>query len=161
MEPSIALEVAREELKRIAYVFPEIEGTEIRVSNRMTVCAGKASMNRRTGQKWITLSLVVHQEGAITELRDTIRHEIAHIIAFGYGDFSHGEVWRRVVKKIGGSGQRTHKMQVAKRPARIFKIICNACGEVLGTQNARRKPSRWKQFSHKGCGGSLRVEEVQ
>lgn len=46
---------------------------------------------------------------SIAQMKDTVSHEIAHIVAFAvYGERGHGAAWKRVHRMLGGSASRTY-----------------------------------------------------
>lgn len=45
----------------------------------------------------------------IAEMKDTVSHEIAHIVAFAvYGERGHGARWKMVHRMLGGNGKRCY-----------------------------------------------------
>lgn len=91
------------------------------------------------------------------QMRDTLAHEIAHVIA-GI-DAGHGPAWKRAARSLGHSGERcatAHAAQAVgierQRKRRKVVAFCDRCGhEVI---RAKRLP-RNKAYSHPGCGGRI------
>lgn len=54
------------------------------------------------------------------QLRDTLLHEIAHVIA-GLGT-GHGPVWLEAARRLGCSGNRLHNMKSVKQMDEIWQL---------------------------------------
>ena len=106
-----------------------------------------------------------------SEVLDTIRHEIAHILsdrsantleAFRErkqnGGMPHGPEWRRMARNVGARPEAT--CSTATMPAPAFRLVCGCCGTVLQTAHRRNRKTLLK--SHTRCGragiGRLRWE---
>ncbi len=85
---------------------------------------GKCDYRRRI----ISLSRYLVELNGEHEVRDTILHEIAHILApRGAG---HGPRWRVVALAIGCNGQRCYGREVA-RPTPKHKGTCPNCYRII------------------------------
>lgn len=129
-----------------------LEGTTIRLSGRLTSSAGNACPKR----KEIGLSLPIFSlEENRGEYRNTVLHELAHIIA-GPRARAHGRQWREIFLNLGGNGQRTHQMRARGRH-RQHPVECEKCRESLEVstrlKNSIAKGKR--DYLHIGCGGVL------
>jgi predicted SprT family Zn-dependent metalloprotease len=94
------------------------------VFDRSKVRFGKCDYRRRQ----ISLSRHLVELNTEDEVRDTILHEIAHVLApRGAG---HGPVWRALAISIGCNGQRCYGREVV-RPAPKFRGICPSCRHVI------------------------------
>ncbi|WP_372845750.1 SprT-like domain-containing protein [Pontiella sp.] len=94
--------------------------------------------------KRITLAFDLARTGSDEAIRDTILHEIAHALVGR--KHHHDAVWKAQARAIGGSGERTHRLQFA--PPR-WSVTCeNRCW----TQTAQQRNS---QYVCRKCGGKL------
>lgn len=72
----------------------------------------------------ITLSRYFIALNPESEVRMTVLHEIAHVLA-GH-EAGHGIVWQRTARRIGHSGQRTNS--TATVPKGRYVATCSTCG---------------------------------
>jgi predicted SprT family Zn-dependent metalloprotease len=104
---------------------------------------------RRAGQccfstKTISIAFDLAANGSDTDIRDTLLHEIAHALIGK--KHNHGAEWKAKVVEIGGSAERTHRMEFA--PAR-WNVTCeNRCWTHVAQQRNSRLICR-------KCGGKL------
>ena len=76
-----------------------------------------------------THPLVVEQAG-IKQLKDTLRHEVAHALAILYdANASHDAGWRAWCLKVGAEPERCHNIQI-KKPSQ-YTMICSNTGKEL------------------------------
>ncbi|VGO14923.1 hypothetical protein PDESU_03493 [Pontiella desulfatans] len=95
-------------------------------------------------EKLITLAFDLARNGTDEDIRDTILHEIAHALVGR--KHNHDATWKAKAKEIGGSGERTHRLQFAPprwnvtcenrcwthtAQQRNPKLICSTCGSRL------------------------------
>lgn len=65
-------------------------------------------------EKEITLSDHYFETLPIPELRDVLRHEIAHaLVGFGHG---HNSVWKRKIMELGGTPRATRRISFENQP---------------------------------------------
>lgn len=87
------------------------------LNNRLKTTAGRAFYENNP--QYIDLSTELFWEYTEEFLRDTIPHELAHLVAYTvYGDPGHGKGWKEVVSHMGIKTSRLHNMvntQHAKR----------------------------------------------
>lgn len=94
------------------------------VFDRSKVRFGKCDYRR----KQISLSRQLVELNSEGEVRDTILHEIAHVLApRGAG---HGPAWKSLALSIGCNAQRCYGREVA-RPAPRYTGTCPACKRVI------------------------------
>jgi hypothetical protein len=110
-------EAALLSFKRIAFE------AEVKLSNRMTACAGKAHPQR--GVMTFSVSLfcaACNAHVAEHEFRMAYRHELAHLFCAcrdtltqwpGHYDNGHGANWKRVCRMLDGDAAVTHKLKRA------------------------------------------------
>jgi predicted SprT family Zn-dependent metalloprotease len=87
----------------------------------------------RFGPKEIGLSRPLTLLNDEKEVRDTILHEIAHVLAGSRA--GHGPAWRRVALMIGCNGDRQH---VAKTPPAPKVGTCPSCGRTTKRHRVRK-----------------------
>lgn len=105
--------------------------------------------SRRAGccyfrDRLITLAFDLARTGSKEDIRDTLLHEIAHALVGK--KHNHNTVWKAKAREIGGTGERTHKLQFAQprwsvtcenrcwihtAQQRNSKLICRKCGGKL------------------------------
>ena len=143
-------------LAQVVERFPKyqdrLKGTTIRLSGRLTSSAGNACPKRReVGLSLPIFSLTENRK----EYRNTVLHELAHIIA-GTQVRAHGPEWRSIFLELGGNGERTHQMRARGRHRR-HPVQCEKCQESLEVstrlKNSIAKGKR--DYLHVGCGGIL------
>lgn len=76
------------------------------------------------GQKCISLSENLAMNHGLSDVKDTILHEIAHaLVGCRHG---HGALWREKALSLGCTGHRCHSLKLALAPWRVY---C-PCGAV-------------------------------
>lgn len=118
-----------------------------KLSRRMTRAAGKARPS--TGE--VTLSLAFYEDRSNFEkdFRNTVTHEIAHVLSppvrIGRKRSSHGPAWQAMHRRLGGTGERCHELELAegytaRRTARKATVCGCGCGSpmTLGPTQAKR-----------------------
>lgn len=105
--------------------------------------------------KTISLSKAIMATATDAEIRETILHETAHALTPGH---SHDHVWKSMLISMGGTGARTHNMEV---PKGRYEMYCSRCESVIGYRH--QKQGMWKYatatngyFGHKGCKGAYK-----
>jgi predicted SprT family Zn-dependent metalloprotease len=105
---------------------------------------------RRRGQtnydkKEISLSIPITVNNPIEQVRNTILHEVAHVlVGQGHG---HDNVWRTKAVEIGCTGETC--TTILNRVPRVYALKCNHCGETFDEFYRRPKTvDRW----HIKCG---------
>lgn len=85
--------------------------------NRAGRAAGMAGIDK-DGKYYLVFSKELAEREFDTIMKDTVPHEVAHLITFYMNrqgrskDRGHGVVWRRVCLSLGGTGKRCHNMEV-------------------------------------------------
>ena len=86
----------------------------VKVSNRMTRCAGSASVRLVAGKivnntLTIKLSSLLMCRGSHEEQENIILHELAHLVDYVMRNKSdHSLLWRRIHVALGGTGHQYH-----------------------------------------------------
>ena len=92
---------------------------------------------------------------------DTIAHEMAHIVDFVIHGKNNGHnlLWKRIARKLGCSGERTHNYEVTKARRTTKHIYVASCGtEVkLGTQR-HNKVRRGSMYIVSRTGGTIATQ---
>lgn len=135
----------------------QLRAMKIRVSTRMTSAAGK--YNYRNREIILSLPFFADPDNFSKEFFETVTHEAAHgIVGVGQRNGKpHGPVWKATHRRMGGTGSRTHRMQLAdgyKRRAITdrFQVPCGCgCGQLmmLGPTQYRRH-QRGGRYTLKG-----------
>lgn len=102
----------------------------------------------------VRLSRYLVTDGSDGLLLDTLRHEIAHAVAFvrhGRKALGHGPLWRAVAREVGAAPRATCR-EGLELPA-PHRLVCRRCGATIGL--FRRPKHRPEAYRHKGCGGTL------
>lgn len=109
------------------------------------------------GPQVISFSRHFLANAPLDEIRNTVLHEIAHIIA-GF-DAHHGPEWVRVAKAIGCDGQRCTTAPVGIEYR--YEFFCDNCDKVVAKRH--RLNGRMANFlhgsagTHVECGGDVRL----
>ena len=109
--------------------------------NRCKRSMGLCVYQRRT----IELSIhFVERDNPLSEIRDTILHEIAHaLVGPGHG---HDRVWKRKCAEIGARPERCGQ---ADMPDGNWQASCAGCGKRY---HRHRRPRSLRGWSCRGCG---------
>lgn len=142
------------ELQRARDMGANFHGAEpyLVLNRRLIRSAGRATVNGpHHGRIELAPKIFLdprNQEGVEEMLTQTIRHELAHIMAPGA---RHGARWRDAMAFLGSPADRYHQMKTRRRPVRFWELTCNACGKSLGLKNGRNRPSAWTARKVSGC----------
>jgi predicted SprT family Zn-dependent metalloprotease len=90
--------------------------------------------------KVIGLSRHLTELNDVDHVKDTILHEIAHVIAGEHGDRGHGILWKMTAKTIGAKPSRCYSSAEVVAPAKPLEVFCGNCG--MTKQVFRRKSKR-------------------
>jgi len=162
MNESTMKRIAREELSAALATVREqgtaenlerLQRAYFELSRRLKVAAGKATVGGpRLGRVQLSVSIFCdprNADRAEKELRDTVRHELAHVAApQGSG---HGPVWKRLAIMLGDSGERCHDMAVTRKARFDWDLTCSCCGEQIGTLRNRATVARYLSGRQTRC----------
>ena len=98
--------------RKFLMVYPDLGDTpRVRMNARLKTTAGRAFL-----EDWIVeLSPELMSEHTEQFCRDTIPHELAHLVAFKvYGDCGHGKGWKSIVREFNIPTTRLHNMVNSK-----------------------------------------------
>lgn len=153
-DPSLAAE-ASQILTEIQRKFP-LKKPAILEWRRYRVTAGMAHYQAGL----ITLSVHVLKDS--DQLRDTLLHEYAHLLAFdrhGRNGVGHGVAWRRAMNDLGQPAKVYHKYEVTRNSPRFRHVYaCAKCGEKI---ERHRRLAAKRQYFHRTCGGAIKFVETQ
>ena len=118
---------------------------------RPTMVAGRAFL----GAWKIWINIPVHQSKP-DMLEETVAHEVAHLIAFDrFHDSGHGNSWKRVMRALGQTPDRTYRATseqgLAGKNTKRHVYVCE-CGEELNVSTKRHNSIRQgRRVFHKTC----------
>lgn len=104
-------------------------------------------------QKSIELSVHHVDSASEPEVRDTLLHEIAHVMAGVKA--KHGFGWRRVALSIGCNGLRCGTIH--NKPAPNFIGTCAKCGTEIPRYRLKRRLMNSPTVHHLSCGPEGRI----
>lgn len=143
----------------IVLQFPQLQAMRIVIKRGMGQRAGKARPEENC--IWLSYDLFSQDKNFDESFFNTVTHEIAHILvpptARGFGSVRrtiHGWQWEAMHRKLGGTGERCHKMETVscERQARLVPVACPKCSQpiMLSPVRARRAATGTKYF-HRIC----------
>lgn len=97
--------------KKLRAVYPAIQENVpvVKLNNRLKTTAGRAFLDN--DPQSIDLSTELFWEHTEQMVRDTIPHELAHLVAYTiFGDEGHGTGWKSVVHRMDIPTTRLHNM---------------------------------------------------
>ncbi|HMS55672.1 MAG TPA: SprT-like domain-containing protein [Fimbriimonadaceae bacterium] len=143
------IEIANQQLLELSRLFPLGYEPKL-IWKPLRVTAGQALYLQGT----IALSskVIVTEE----QLRDTLVHEYAHLLAVsrhGRKAANHGEHWQQAMRDLGAEPKRTHGYAVS-RNQRHQEVVyrCKGCGAEIVT---KRLLNRKRRYLHRDCGAFI------
>jgi predicted SprT family Zn-dependent metalloprotease len=100
-------------------------------------------------KRTISVSEVLAQRTPLSEVRDTILHEIAHAIAGPQA--GHGLAWRSVALRIGCNGKRCYDASAVEPVPGKWQAVCGGCGKVFH-KHRMTAAARQRTRYHRPCG---------
>lgn len=101
----------------------------VRVDLRGSKIAGQAQ--RKLGRYIVRLNPLFCQQFPEDTLKETIPHEVAHIVAFALKqDDGHGPKWKRIAQSLGCSGNRCHDHTIID-PRKETYMVVFPCGKKI------------------------------
>jgi predicted SprT family Zn-dependent metalloprotease len=132
---------------------------EIKTSSRLTRALGKAFWKREKEKYIIKISYPQYKDYGKERLKETIRHEWAHILQYKIADVGgHGSTFQYLSEKLDFPSERYEKSQNAK-----YRITCKKCN--LRNTRTRMcksvKACKQNKAECQNCGGlKWNVEKV-
>lgn len=118
----------------ISFRNPEIVFTK----NGATIGKGGIMMGHRP---YLQFSVEAIQKGWDEMVNDTLPHEVAHVVDMLIrGRTNHDRHWKAICIRLGGSGKRTHSMEVSKaRKTRKYIYVATCGTEIKVGANIHKK----------------------
>lgn len=92
-------------------------------------------------------------------IKDTVPHELAHIICFAQNsDRGHGPAWRRVCQELGGSGARYHQEAVVYARGRTYEYTTST-GQTINLSESKHRRIQQGQY-YTGRHGLGRIDRT-
>lgn len=132
-----------------------------KISARMTRAAGKAWPH--SGEIKLSLAFFEDRNNFEKEFRNTVTHEVAHILSppirTGRKKSSHGPAWKAMHRRLGGTGERCHTLDLATGYERQTRgravrteVACPKCGQPMSLGPTQMKRHRaGARYSHAKC----------
>jgi predicted SprT family Zn-dependent metalloprotease len=110
----------------------------LKLNQRFTRCLGRATFGAgaRRGLVELSASAFLHSDADPEECDDTIRHELAHLVAFElYADRGHGDGFKRAARALGARPKsrapRGSFQYLATKQRRTWRrLTCSECGRL-------------------------------
>lgn len=102
--------------------------------------SGQARYDSFTGKLTLRLNSQLFTPEYSDELKNTIAHEVAHLVCYIYPRLgkNHDAGWRRVCIQLGGDGSRCHTLPLEKA-RKTRKAIYNVAGNEMHLGITRHK----------------------
>jgi predicted SprT family Zn-dependent metalloprotease len=123
----------------------------VEINNRLRTSMGRAKVDRH-GNKTVEFNPRLFARATVEERRQTVAHEVAHILAFvESGKMDHGPAWKRVMRRLGFDPKRCHRVDTAGIRVRQDRIAVQ-CPESCGwTCNmAKATHTKWRNKLSRG-----------
>lgn len=156
-----AKEILNEAAIRCPQWASKLHAMKIRISSRMTNCAGRASYRHNLVK--LSLPFFADEHNFQTALLPTVTHEAAHLIVGleGRNRQPHGLQWQTIDKALGGTGQRCHTLELADGFARRVQprvsVPCPKCNQPMSmgsrqyTKHRKLRAAGLLGYVHKKC----------
>lgn len=131
------------------------QGWTFKGFNNSKHTAGNCSFNRIKKSGTVGLSKILTETQDWEEVEDTITHEVAHAIDYSRrGQSDHSYTWKAIHRELGGTGERTFRLQSSHILDMNFAYIgyCERCEKIVDGWS--RKP-KYSTYRHKPCGGGV------
>jgi len=113
--------------------FPELRNWTL-TQNKRKAALGVANFRKKT----IEVSSVLSACVSLEEMKDTVLHEIAHVLAGLQA--GHGPAWRAACRKIGAKAERCHLMKTSDiLHTFAYLLTCPKCGAQTGVHRVTHK----------------------
>lgn len=112
-------------------LFPKIE---IAFNHRLRTTLGTATVYYGPARGLIHLSSEVFLTAKLSEKKETVIHELAHVVTnLNYGrQMGHGREWKTTMKALGyPDAKRCHSAFVRKNKCSKYKLKCRKCAITI------------------------------
>jgi len=82
-------------------------------------------------QRKISISSALAALNSVSEVTETILHEIAHALAYYKGELRHGAIWKSVAKSIGCTAERCYSSEVITPQVKKYRYECPHCKKTI------------------------------
>lgn len=157
MQAPDVLSLALQEQERARAIVAGLGPCPVLLS-RATTQLGAFRVDRRTGAIEIRVSRHLRDEG---QVRDTIRHELAHQAAWErYEHIGHGPLWKTFASYLGCAPVSCAALGVdptVVESRQRWAVSCRRCGWETTRQRRSKLVAKPRRFACARCRGPLRV----
>lgn len=109
--------------------FPHLSAYQLRFTRTKRVMG-----SCHYGKQQINISELILEHNPISIQLDTLKHEIAHAIAYSKGEHGHGRLWQYWATKLGASPNARYKQSLAMEYKYSLVCVQQSALKVLGKQ---------------------------
>ena len=154
-------EIWAEEIFRARESFPKVRlfwRARLVLNKRLTALVGRATLGGpKAGTVDISTQAFCVDSVPEDELRDTIRHELAHLMAYELeGDRGHGAAWKARAKQLGArpnrfapAGMFAHLKRKERRSRHVY--ACFTCGHAYYLTGQRKRQCEEEEGNALAC----------
>jgi predicted SprT family Zn-dependent metalloprotease len=107
------------------------------------------------------IALSKHVLQSSEQLRETLLHEYAHLLAFqraGRRGAGHGVHWRKAMTDLGLPPKVTHKYEVKRNQSHQEVVYqCRKCKALI---TRKRRLNKRRRYLHLNCGGTIELKSI-
>ena len=96
---------------------------------------------------------------AMRFIKNTMVHELAHIINYYYGGRNHDKQWKYIARLLGDDGERCHDYATPenKPVKKTYQLKCTKCGKIYDVTAYRY--NRYNSYRCR-CGKDSNLKQV-
>lgn len=137
---NLCLEAARER-------FGDFDKVDIRYDLRGRAagmaCCRRSRLTGEASEFVLRFNVEALQKDWVNMVKDTIPHEVAHIVAYAHphlGARNHNRQWQAIAQAMGSTGERCHTMQLtpAKRRNRFRYVLESGTVVITGPKHHKQ-----------------------
>lgn len=111
-----------------------------RINNRLKTLGGRATWKKATGVYVVEVNPKVHHNGTVSDLKNTVKHEMAHCLQHSVrGKSDHGTEWKALHRCFGGNGERCHYIPLKGISGRDWLYVNLTSGKAFWITAKRAK----------------------